>query len=193
MKIGTERVDEMGFRDKLTQRLLRFRYGNDAQSIGNRGGAKIGAGIALMMIAVALLYPLGKDLMKPVNYESISTTSEQTFQVLEQQKTSQEPLTIILYSSECEACAHVEKDLVRRVREIKDNSKQQIIATDLAEMNADELDHIRELLPEVLVDGDKIPTPTVANVQGVDGKLKVLEYSDKGNMKLINRILEKRR
>lgn len=172
----------------MNQRMVKWRYGNeyteDMIKI-SKPIKSLSIGLILIIVSSVALYKMAS----PVNYESVSVPPDEALHQLD--TADEKDLTIVFYRSDCSACQRVEKELAKEIKAINDKGNRQIYVTNLQDMTNEQLQYIQTNLPEIMVDGTKIPTPLVANLHvNSEGIINVLEKSDTGDMDAIRRVLK---
>ncbi|EPM6858993.1 hypothetical protein ACTPGW_002619 [Enterococcus faecalis] len=171
--------------DKVTEEGLKWKYSNDTVPFFARIGFKIGFGLMMVIVAGLSIYHVTSS--KENTYDSLSQEPSLAIQELSQVDND---FTLVLYRADCKACQSVEHRLVKDLKKLSDDEKRKIVATDLQKMSDEQLISIQKMLPAIMIDGTKIPTPLVANVK-VDksGEISILNKSDSDNYKEIKNVL----
>lgn len=169
---------------------LKWRYSNETVPFFARKGLKIGIGLAFLTIGIIVLV-VHTSVPVKANYQAIETTPIKALKAIDATGQTHK-LTLVLYRDDCQACQHVEKELSGKIQTIRKNKQAKIVVTDLKKMNQDQLRKIQQKLPEIMVDGTKIPTPLVANlVIKKDGTINVKQQSNTDDFKDIENVLDK--
>lgn len=132
---------------------------------------------------------IGKN-NKNEKYSSITTNSSKGIECLKAQSFSkQETKIVVLYREDCGACKNVEEKIVKKIKSDK-NLKKKCIVLNLQKMENSQIQELAKRFPEILIDGNKIPTPLVVRLsRDVAGNVEVVEQSNTDDWNKISQIL----
>lgn len=149
---------------------------------------------ALSLIAMSSAFFVGcqkQEVSAKTNYEQVETKSSVGMNKLDDLLKNKEKVTLILFRKDCPACQNVEKDLVSGIDILKNNTKQNVLVLDLNKLSASEKQDLMQKVPEIVVDGDKLASPTVANLSYKnDQEYKVDQKVIGDNKNHIEKVLE---
>lgn len=149
-------------------------------------GLVIGLGLLLVVWGGFTFY---KGYSEKNTYKGVDSSNEVAMFKLDQAVQSSQNMTLVLYRHDCKYCKNVEKPLVR---ELQNLDKRDYLVIDIQTMDDSDIEKLSKIVPEILVDGNKIPTPLVANIKGDgEGKLDVLEKVDSDDMDQISKVIDK--
>ena len=173
-------------KDRFLGENLKWRYSDDTTPLVARKSLKIGVG--LFLIAFAVIFMLKNIATTDDTYKHISTPPITAFKDLEfNQKEKQ--VTLILYRSKCKACLSVESNIAKKVNEMRKKSGSDIQVVNVLDLEKPQLSFIQKNLSGILVNGNKIPTPLVANLTITEKGIIINKFSNTANFKNIDKIL----
>ncbi|STE38114.1 hypothetical protein [Enterococcus mundtii] len=147
-------------------------------------GMKLGIAIFMIISGITLMMK-----SETHHYSEISQTPEEFLSILADEK-SDEQRTLIIYHTDCPTCKKLENRIMKEVVETRKTYGRDFVALDIKEMTTEQLLSVKENFPDLLVEGNKISTPTVANIgQMGNGSIRVFEKSTNGNIKDIEEVL----
>lgn len=123
-------------------------------------------------------------------YSSITTNCSKGIDRLKAESFSKDEIKIlVLYREDCGACKNVEEKIVKKIKSDK-NLKKKCIVLNLQKMESSQIQELARSFPEILIDGNKIPTPLVVRLsRNVAGNIEVVKQSNTDDWNKINQIL----
>lgn len=153
---------------------------------------KINKVFIIIIIVISIFAILYVKRLDSNNYESVTKNNREGLNILTNQSfENNETRILILYRKDCQACKNVEKNIVRAIKS-KQKSKNDYIVLNIQTMKSSQIKKLVNILPEILIDGNKIPTPLVAKVSlDKKGDLMVVEQSNTDDWNKIKLIMDR--
>jgi hypothetical protein len=178
-------------KDWFLLKLFKIQYAEEETRRTVRLGSKIGILAVVVIGATMLLIKTSPMVFTNETYNSVKEPVSELFKITEKANLG-DKFTFVLYRDDCQSCLNVEKSLVREVSAIKQSYRNgRYIFLDLNEFDNKEKNKLINLFPEILVAGDKIPTPLVANVEKTSKDWKITSQSNTDEKKKIEAVLLK--
>ncbi|MCT0449978.1 hypothetical protein [Lactococcus lactis] len=172
---------------KLIQKIfLKWKYSDDTMYLTARQSVRIGIGLLLLVIGIFIIFQVFPK--HDYKYSSIDSPPKEAMSKLE--SGNQKDLTLVLYRDDCKYCQKVEKPLVKKISGLKKESRKNVVVLNVNEMSTNELKSLKNMIPAILVEGDKIPTPLVANLKlKSKNEITVLSKSETGELSEISNLI----
>lgn len=170
--------------------ILKDQYANFSYLV--RKGIIIGLcimGIGLLTNNLFKTAPRG--IINP-KFSDISVVPKEGIKIIEKDKERDKEITLVLYRVDCKACGNVEKEVVREVGYLSSvkNANRDYIVMDIEKMTKDQFDYILQEFPQIVLYGNRIPSPLLANAKIKDKKWHVTEFSNSDDLEDIKKVLE---
>lgn len=170
----------------IQKKFLKWKYSDDTMYLTARKSVRIGIGLLLLVIGIFIIFQVFPK--HDYKYSSIDSPPKEAMSKLE--SGNQKDLTLVLYRDDCKYCQKVEKPLVKKISGLKKESRKNVVVLNVNEMSTNELKSLKNMIPAILVEGDKIPTPLVANLKlKSKNEITVLSKSETGELSEISNLI----
>ncbi|WP_290628145.1 hypothetical protein [Lactobacillus sp.] len=146
----------------------------------------IHAGMILWLGIFIVLFGIGfirqtHAVNMPNKYSAAVVSTEKGMKTIKSDFAKKQPFTLVLYRPDCSACQSVETRLMKDYWYSKQQSKVDHIMLNVNKLDEKNRSELLQLVPQIAVDGDKIPTPLTANVQPTSKTHAVVKDISKDN------------
>ncbi|GAA3266808.1 hypothetical protein LMG8520_2087 [Lactococcus lactis subsp. lactis] len=170
----------------IQKKFLKWKYSDDTMYLTARKSVRIGIGLLLLVVGIFIIFQVFPK--HDYKYSSIDSTPKEAMSKLE--SSNQKDLTLVLYRDDCKYCQKVEKPLVKKISGLKKELRKNVVVMNVNEMSTNELKSFKNMIPAILVEGDKIPTPLVANLKlKSKNEITVLSKSETGELSEISNLI----
>lgn len=96
---------------------------------------------------------------------------------------------LVLRRTGCKHCEQMESTIVPKVKQLRKKGKR-VYVLDLAKMDKKQLSYIAKSFPVLLVDQNRIKTPTVAKITSLDNHWLVVKFDNTNSKANISEVLK---
>lgn len=168
-------------------KIIDYKFGHSFEKNFFRAGLIGTFGIMLIIFGFFHIY---HSMNENNSYSMVETPPKQVLTILNKRLDASDQTSLILFRNDCPACKKVETHLVKKVIDLKEKGASQFVVIDLKKLSHNQLNELKEIIPGIVVDGNKIPTPLVANLKSDGTIFKIKNKSTNTDIRRIDQVLK---